>query len=363
MTVPFLDLHAAYHELRPEINEAIARTLESGIYIGGPEVEAFEAEFASYTHAEYCISVGNGLDALTLALRASGISKSDEVIAPAHTFIATWLSANSLGAKIVPIEPCPSTMNMDPTLLENAVTERTRAIIPVHLYGQPASVEAIIDIAQRYNLKVIEDAAQAHGARSSGTRIGAHSDAVTWSFYPGKNLGAFGDGGAITTNNRKLADQIRQLRNYGSKRKYEHETCGVNSRLDPIQAAILRVKLKYLDEWNQRRANIANRYQTELADLPLTLPTVRADCDPVWHLFVVRHHERSAFVDKLQHQGIQTLIHYPTPCHRQKAFNCHDWPNLPVTEEMCETLVSLPIGPHMQEEDVDAVIKAVKKTA
>lgn len=363
MAVPFLDLRASYEELRPEIDEAIARSLESGIYIGGPEVEAFEAEFAAYVQAEHCVSVGNGLDALTLALRASGVGKSDEVIVPAHTFIATWLSVNALGAEVVPIEPCSETMNIDSTLLGKAITDRTRAIIPVHLYGQPALIEDILEVARRSGLKVIEDAAQAHGSRSAGSRVGGHGDAVTWSFYPGKNLGAFGDGGAITTNDCELADQIRKLRNYGSKRKYEHETSGVNSRLDPIQAAILRVKLRHLDDWNERRVNIASRYQAELADLPLTLPTVRNGCEPVWHLFVVRHHDRSAFVDRLQLDGIQTLIHYPTPCHRQAAFNGPSWPELPVTDELCNSIVSLPIGPHMQDEHVDAVIKAVRKAA
>ncbi|NQV23424.1 MAG: DegT/DnrJ/EryC1/StrS family aminotransferase [Rhodopirellula sp.] len=363
MTVPFLDLLAGYEELRPEIDDAIARTLESGIYIGGPEVEAFETEFAAYTQAEHCVAVGNGLDALTLALRASGVGDGDEVIVPAHTFIATWLSVSSLRAIVVPVEPCPETMNIDPDRVETAITEKTKAIVPVHLYGQPASIESIREVAGRYGVCVLEDAAQAHGAVSDGVRIGSQGHAVAWSFYPGKNLGAFGDGGAITTNDRRLADNVRKLRNYGSQRKYEHELSGVNSRLDPIQAAVLRVKLRFLDEWNERRAKVADSYLKGLVDLPLTLPVVRSGCEPVWHLFAVRHSGRDGFVDRLRQEGVQTLVHYPTPCHKQTAFSGRCWPRLPVTEKMCRSLVSLPIGPHMSDEQVVAVVNAVRKVA
>lgn len=363
MNVPFLDLHAGYIELKPQIDKAIARTLDSGYYIGGPEVEQFETEFAAFVGAHHCIAVGNGLDALTLALRSTDIGPGDEVVVPSHTFIATWLAVSTLGAKIVPVEPNLETMNLDPEKLQTAITNKTRAIVPVHLYGQPASIETILEIARQHDVPVIEDAAQAHGATSHERKIGSHGRAVTWSFYPGKNLGAFGDGGAITTNDTQLAEQLRQLRNYGSLKKYEHKVQGINSRLDPIQASTLRVKLSHLNQWNARRANIAKRYLSDLTGLPLKLPEVRSACEPVWHLFVVRHRDRDGFSRRLQNLGIQTLIHYPTPCHQQEAYSADDWPALELAEQLSREVLSLPIGPHMTEPEVDAVVDAVQKSA
>ena len=258
MTVPFLDLQAGYLELKEEIDAAVARVLQSGWYILGPEVSAFEEEFASYCGADHCIGVGNGLEALHLALLAMGIGPGHEVIVASNTFIATWLAVSMAGAVPVPVEPDPATHNLDPGRMEAAITERTKAILPTHLYGQPADLDPILDIARRHGLKVLEDAAQAHGARYKGKRVGGHGDAVAWSFYPGKNLGAFGDGGAVTTNDADLASRIRTLGNYGSREKYVNEVRGFNSRLDPLQAAVLSVKLRYLDEWNARRRAVAS---------------------------------------------------------------------------------------------------------
>jgi dTDP-4-amino-4,6-dideoxygalactose transaminase len=272
MKIPFLDLQAAYLELKPEIDAAISRVLNSGWYILGPEVEAFEEEWAAYCGASHAVGVGNGLDALTLALRALEIGPGDEVIVPSNTYIATWLAVSAVGATPVPVEPNPSTYNIDPTLIPDALTPRTKALLPVHLYGQPADLDPILALARQHNLAVVEDAAQAHGARYKSKRIGAHGDVVCWSFYPGKNLGALGDAGAITTRRADIADRIRMMRNYGSREKYVNDVQGVNSRLDPIQAAVLRVKLKVLDEWNDRRKSIASLYTQHLDDCPLSLP-------------------------------------------------------------------------------------------
>ena len=258
--IPFLDLRASYLELKSDIDRAIARVVDGGWYILGPEVEAFEAEYGVYCGAKHAIGVANGLDALHLALRALGVGAGDEVIVPANTYIATWLAVSQCGATPVPVEPDERTFNIDPAFIEAAITTRTRVILPVHLYGQPADLDPILEVARKHGLCVLEDAAQTHGARYKGRRLGAHGDAVAWSFYPGKNLGAMGDGGAVTTNDPQIADRIRVLRNYGSRAKYVNEVQGFNSRLDPLQAAILRVKLTHLDEWNARRAAIARQY-------------------------------------------------------------------------------------------------------
>ena len=299
MKVPFLNLAAAYAELQSEIETSVLASLRSGWYIGGQDVEAFEQEFAVYTGTQYCVGVGNGLDALRLALHAMEIGREDEVIVPSNTYIATWLAVSQCGATPVPVEPLGSTYNLDAGLIEAAITSRTKAIIPVHLYGQPADLDAILAVAQKHGLRVLEDAAQAHGARYKNVRIGGHSDAVAWSFYPGKNLGALGDAGAVTTNNAEIADRIRVLHNYGSRVKYVNELQGYNSRLDPVQAVALRVKLKILDEWNSRRAAIAARYTAELADSGLLLPSVPGWAGPVWHLFVVQHSQRNAMQSAL----------------------------------------------------------------
>lgn len=363
--IQFLSLEAAYTELRSELEAAISRVLTSGHYILGPEVDAFEAEFAAYCGARHCIGVANGLDALHLALRAMDVGPGDEVIVPSNTYIATWLAVSQCGAIPVPVEPDPATHNIDPQRIEAAITPRTKVILPVHLYGQPADMDAILSVARRHGLRVLEDAAQAHGARYKGQRIGAHGDAVAWSFYPGKNLGALGDGGAITTNDAALADRLRVLRNYGSRVKYVNEVQGWNSRLDPLQAAVLRVKLAHLDEWNARRAAIAALYQHELAETGLVLPVVPAWAEPAWHLFVIRHPQRDDLQRRLADAGIGTLIHYPLPPHRQQAYAGlgladHAWP---IANRLADEVLSLPMGPHLSVAQAEQVVAAVKAVA
>ena len=348
MKIPFLDLRAAYLELKDEIDSAVARVLDSGWYILGEEVEAFEAEYATFCEAEHCVGVGNGLDALTLALRALGIGAGDEVIVPSNTYIATWLAVSAVGATPVPIEPIEATYNIDPGRIEAAITPRTKVILPVHLYGQPADMDPILAIADKHGLAVVEDAAQAHGARYKGRRIGAHGDIVCWSFYPGKNLGAMGDGGAITTNRADLAERVRMLRNYGSREKYVNEVRGVNSRLDPIQAAVLRVKLKHLDEWNGRRARLARQYSEALADTDLILPHVPEWAEPAWHLYVVRSKERDILQARLADAGIGTLIHYPIPPHMQQAYADAVFreEDFPLARQLAAEVLSLPMSGH-----------------
>jgi dTDP-4-amino-4,6-dideoxygalactose transaminase len=361
--IPFLDLRAAYLELQPEIDAAVARVLASGWYVLGQEVEAFEAEFAAYVEAAQCVGVGNGLDALELALRAMGVGEGDEVIVPAHTFIATWLAVSRCGAVPVPVEPLEATCNIDPARIEAAITSRTKVIVPVHLYGQPADLDPILAVARRHGLRVLEDAAQAHGARYGGRRIGAHGDAAAWSFYPGKNLGALGDGGAVTTSDPEIADRLRLLRNYGSRHKYVHEVQGFNSRLDSIQAAVLRVKLPHLDEWNARRQAIASVYREALRASNLALPEVAEGCSPVWHLFVVRHPERDALLRRLASAGMETLVHYPTPPHRQQAYCAATLgeARYPIAERLANEVLSLPIGPHLPLEQAQRVAELVVK--
>jgi dTDP-4-amino-4,6-dideoxygalactose transaminase len=356
--IPFLDLRAAYLELKPQIDEAVARVLDSSWYILGPEVEAFEAEWAAYCEASHAVGLANGLDALTLALRALDIGAGDEVIVPSNTYIATWLAVSGVGATPVPVEPDPATHNIDPARIPAAITPRTRALLPVHLYGQPADLDPILQIARTHNLSVIEDAAQAHGARYKGRRIGGHGDVVCWSFYPGKNLGALGDAGAISTNRADLADRIRILRNYGSRVKYVNEVQGVNSRLDPLQAAVLRVKLKVLDDWTERRRRIAAFYNRQLKSAGLTLPYVPDWADPAWHLYVIRSPERDALQGRLNEAGIGTLIHYPIPPHQQAAYAGAISTPLPLAERFASEVLSLPIGPHLSDAQAASVISA-----
>lgn len=356
MKIPFLDLGAAYLELKTDIDAAIQRVLDSGWYILGPEVEAFESEYASYCKSKHAIGVANGLDALHLALIAMGVGPGDEVIVPSNTYIATWLAVSHCGATPIPVESDELTHNMDPSRIEQAITARTKVILPVHLYGQPADLDPIITLAHKYGLRVLEDGAQAHGALYKGNRIGAHGDAVAWSFYPGKNLGALGDGGAVTTNNPEIADRIRVLRNYGSRVKYVNEARGFNSRLDPVQAAVLRVKLQYLDDWNGRRQAIAQRYLNILSGSELTLPYVPDWVKPAWHLFVVRHSRRDDLMKLLSDASIGALIHYPIPPHRQSIYAASlKFNALPLAEKMAKEVLSLPIGPHMTFECVDSV--------
>lgn len=359
--VPFLDLKATYQELGPALEDAFRRVMASGHYIMGPELAAFEEEFARYCGVDYCVGTGNGLDAITLILRAMAIGPGDEVIVPSNTFIATWLAVSQVGAVPVPVPP-DQFHNLDPSQVESAITPRTRAIIAVHLYGQTARMADLRSIANHHHLRLIEDAAQAHGATCEGRRAGSLGDAAAFSFYPGKNLGAYGDGGAVTTSDPTLAQQVRRLGNYGSDRKYEHLERGVNSRLDELQAALLRVRLGCLDEWTARRRNIAARYLADLKDLPLELPALAPGCHPVWHLFVVASDSRDALATHLQAQQIQTLIHYPVPAALQPGYS--EFREHPLAKGNAAALhrriLSLPIGPHLPSEAVDRVIAAVR---
>jgi len=361
--VPFLDLRAAYIELKQEIDQAVGRVLGSGHYILGREVEAFENEFVQYLGVDHCVGVGNGLDALHLSLRALGVGAGDEVLVPSNTYIATWLAVTYAGATPVPVEPDERTYNIDPEKLEAAITKRTKAIIAVHLYGQPADMDPIRGIAKAHKLSVVEDAAQAHGARYKGSRVGSLGDVAGWSFYPGKNLGALGDGGAVTTNNCELADRLRTLRNYGSRVKYYNDAKGFNSRLDEIQAAALRIKLKYLEEWNGRRREVAAQYTKELKNIGLILPFVPSWAEPVFHLFVVRSRQRDLLRQHLEKRGIDTLIHYPVPPHLQEAYRDLNMKqgNLPISEAIHNEVLSLPIGPHIRPSQVEKVTSAIRE--
>ncbi|MCU0635993.1 MAG: DegT/DnrJ/EryC1/StrS family aminotransferase [Gemmatimonadaceae bacterium] len=343
--------------------------MDSGWYLLGRELEAFERAYAVATQSSHALGVANGLDALVLSLRAIGVGPGDEVIVPSNTYIATWLAVTAVGARPVPVEPDEATYNLDPNLVPGAIGPRTKAIMPVHLYGQPADMPALLDIARRHGVKVVEDAAQAHGATCAGRRIGAHGDLVAWSFYPGKNLGAFGDGGGVTTDDAGLADRIRVLRNYGSRVKYVNELQGVNSRLDEIQAAVLHVKLSCLDTWNDRRRAQAAIYGALLADTPLRLPVVPEWADPAWHLYVVRvpggASARERLASHLSSRGIGTLIHYPIPPHAQEAYASLGISNaeLPLATRLAGEVLSLPIGPHLSDVQQAHVIDAVREFA
>lgn len=364
MNIPFLEMKAPYLELQSELDEAYRRVMESGQYILGDEVQAFEAEYAAYCGVKHCVGVGNGLEALHLILRALGIGPGHEVIVPANTYIATWLAVSYAGATPVPVEPDARTYNLDPALVEAAVTPKSRAILPVHLYGQPADMQPLVEIARQHGLKVIEDAAQAHGAVYEGRKAGALGDAAGWSFYPGKNLGALGDAGAVTTDDDDLADRVRILRNYGSRTKYYNEIKGFNSRLAPLQAALLRVKLRHLDAWNLRRKKVAAEYLQGLGKAPrLELPFVPEGIDPSWHLFVVRHPERDALQEHLGRLSVGTLIHYPVPPHLSMAYQEMGLGEgtFPVTERIAKTALSLPMGPHLAPEQMHAVMDAVRQ--
>lgn len=363
MAVKFLDLKATFDALQPEIETALLEVARSGWYIKGQAVEQFEAAFAHYTQSKYCVGVGSGLDALVLSLRALDIGAGDEVIVPANTFIATWLAVSNVGATIVPVDAGVDDYNLDIAQIAAAITPKTKAIMPVHLYGCPVNIEAITQLAKQHNLFVIEDAAQAHGATVDGQRIGSHGDLVCWSFYPGKNLGALGDGGAVTTNNLALAEKVTQLGNYGSRQKYYNEVLGVNSRLDPMQAAVLSVKLKHLDQWNHHREMIAQRYLEGFEGLPIQLPKITKHSAPVWHLFVIAVAERDQLQAYLAERAIQTLIHYPVAPHRQKAYQHLNLSagTFPESERYADQVLSLPIGPQLVMADVEEVIAAVKE--
>jgi len=360
MTVSFLDVGWTYRQLKPQVDAAVARVLSSGWYILGPEVEAFEQEYARWLGVDHCIGVANGLDAIVLGLMAVGIREGDEVLVPANTFIATWLAVSQLGAHPIPVDVDSTTMNLSLASAQRARTKKTRAVIPVHLYGRACALEPLLSWARSEGLQVVDDAAQAHGATSGGRRIGGHCAATSWSFYPTKNLGAFGDAGAITTNDAELARKLRMLRNYGSEKKYHHQLRGVNSRLDPIQAAILRCKLPLLESWNDRRKAQAQRYLEGLAGAGLELP--ENDPGSCWYAFVLRSARRDSLQQFLTARGVETLIHYPVVPHAQPAYAELGLApgTAPVAERLQKEVLSLPIGPHLEDAQIDEVIAALR---
>lgn len=363
MNVPFLDLKSINARQAEALTAAARRVIDSGMYIMGGELDAFEREFASYCGATHCVGVSNGLDALHMALRALGVRGGDEVIVPACTFIATWLAVSQCDATPVPVEPAAGQFNIDPAQIEDAITPRTRAIMVVHLYGMPANMPAIRAVADRHGLPVIEDAAQAHGARIDGKTVGTLGTVAGFSFYPGKNLGALGDGGAVTTQDAQLAERIRVLRNYGSRVKYEHLVQGYNARLDEMQAAFLREKLRLLDADNAERRRIAARYRAGLAGTAYGLPAEPAGSEAVWHLFVVRHPERNRVLHALEKEQVHAAIHYPVACHLQPAYRDLGIAagSLPLTETIHREVLSLPLWPGMSDAQVEHVIASCRR--
>lgn len=353
LNIPFLNLKAVYSEIKEELDIAYKRVMESGWYILGEEVSAFESEFAKYCDVKHCVGTANGLEALFLVLKAWDIGPKDEVVVPSNTYIATWLAISQTGAIPVPVEPNEQTHNINPEKIQEALTERTKAILPVHLYGQPAHMDEISKIAKKNGLKILEDVAQAHGATYKGKKAGSLGDAAGFSFYPSKNLGAFGDGGAVTTNDYELAEKIRIMRNYGSSKKYINEIVGYNSRLDELEASFLRVKLRHLDEWNKRREKIASWYMEKLPNTfsKFILPKVPEWAKPCWHLFVIRSQNRNDTMDILAKHGISTLIHYPIPPHKQNAYKYLGYKTgaFPIAEKLANEVISLPMGIDLDE--------------
>lgn len=361
MKVPFVSFLPMERELDTQLREAFSRVFERSWYIEGKEDEAFEAAFAKYCETDYCVGCGNGLDALLLSLKALGIGEGDEVIIPSNTYIATALAVTYVGANPVFSEPDIRTFNIDPCKIAEKITENTKAIIPVHLYGQPCDMDSIMELAKKYQLYVIEDCAQAHGALYKGKKIGTFGDAAGFSFYPGKNLGALGDAGAVVTNCKELADKIRALGNYGSDYKYHHIYQGVNSRLDEIQAAFLAAKLPYLDKMNENRRYIAKRYLEGIRHPEIILPYVMPETEPVWHIFGIRLKHRDELADYLSEKGISTNKHYPIPMHLQECYKELNIPegSLPISEEISATELSLPLYYGMTEEEIQYVIDCI----
>ena len=359
MLIPLIDLKAGYEALQEEIDTAVSQVFHSGWYILGQEVTQFEAEFAAYCQAGYAVGVASGTDAILLALRAFDIGPGDEVITVSHTAVATVVAIELSGATPVLVDVDPVTYTMDAKSVATAVTPRTKAIIPVHLYGHPADMDAICALAQQHNLFVIEDCAQAHGALYQGQPVGSWGDASTFSFYPTKNLGAMGDGGAVVTHKAGVAERLQYLRQYGWRSRYISDLSGYNSRLDEVQAAILRVKLRYLDEWNAKRRILAHRYQELLADTPLLLPPETADVTPIYHLYVVQSKERDQLISYLQKKGIGVGIHYPVPVHLQPAYSHLGEADLSITEHLAQQVLSLPMYPQLARADVERVAAAI----
>ena len=361
MNIPFASFLPMEKKLNTEIREAFERVFTRSWYIEGMEDEAFEKAFAAYCGTKYCIGVGNGLDALMLTLKALGVGKDDEVIIPSNTFIATALAVTYAGAKLVLVEPDIRTFNIDPAKIENAITEKTKVIMPVHLYGQTCDMDPIMEIAKKYHLKVVEDSAQAHGASYKGKKAGSFGDASGFSFYPGKNLGALGDAGAVVTSDPEIEKKVRALGNYGSDYKYHHIYQGSNSRLDEIQAAFLSAKLPLLDEMNEERRRVADRYLKEIQNDKITLPFVAEDCVPVWHIFAVRCQERDKLEKYLNQKEIGTNKHYPIPIHLQECYKdlCYQQGDYPIAEEISNTQLSLPMYYGMTDDEISYVIDAL----
>ncbi|NVK75227.1 MAG: DegT/DnrJ/EryC1/StrS family aminotransferase [Oceanospirillaceae bacterium] len=365
MKLPFLNLDPMHSAIKADMQTAFNRVYDSNWLVMGSELDSFEKEYAEFNHTKYAIGVSNGLDALVLSLRALGIGNGDEVIVPSNTYIATALAVSQVGATPIFVEPRMETYNLNPELIERSISKRTKAIMPVHLYGQACEMEAIMAIAEAHDLKVIEDNAQAHGASWNGKLTGSFGHCNGTSFYPGKNLGALGDGGAVTTGSEELTEKILMLRNYGSKVKYYNDVIGYNNRLDELQAAFLRVKLRSLEKWTQERREIAGWYNEALAEVnDLTLPYVEGGATHSYHLYVVRTSQREALQEKLSASGIGTLIHYPVPPHMQKAYASlgHSKGDFPIAEEMAETVLSLPLWPGMTKEQVSFVARIIKES-
>lgn len=357
--IPFVDLKSEYAEIKTEVNKALQSVLERGIFILGEELELFESEFSKYVGVNYGIGVNSGSDALLISLNALGIGKGDEVITVAHTFISTVDAITRNGAKPVFVDINPETYTIDASQVKNKISSKTKAILPVHLYGHPADIKPIMETAEEYNLPVIEDACQAHGAEYNRAKVGGIGSMGCFSFYPTKNLGAYGDAGMIVTNDKELASKLRKIRNYGQSQKYHHDVVGVNSRLDEMQAAILRTKLYYLDNWNERRRKLANLYKDLLKDTQLIAPVEKEYAKHVYHLYVVRHEERDKLQQYLLKKGIQTLIHYPIPVHMQMAYKPQE--RLPVTEKICNQILSLPINPWLKESEVITISECTNR--
>jgi dTDP-4-amino-4,6-dideoxygalactose transaminase len=359
--IPLVDLKTQYLSLKPEIDAVIQGVLDSASFILGPHVEAFETAFAAYCSVKHCVGMGNGTDATVLALESLGVGRGDEVITVAHTFIATAEGISELGALPVFVDIRPDTLLMDVSKIEAAITPRTKAILPVHLYGQTVDMDPLLEIAKRHGLRVVEDACQAHGAEYKGRRAGSMGDAATFSFYPGKNLGAYGDAGAVVTNHSEVADWIRRKRNHGRATKYTHDFIGRNSRMDALQGAVLNVKLPHLDEWNAKRRELAARYDFLLAPMGIKAIGIQEGCVPVHHLYVIRTSDRDKVQSRLAERGIEAGIHYPVPLHRQKAYFHLAIPEgcLPVTETAAAEILSLPLWPEMAFSDQDRVVEAL----
>jgi dTDP-4-amino-4,6-dideoxygalactose transaminase len=361
MSIPLIDLKAQYQTIKTEMDATIERVVSNAGFIGGAEVKEFEKEFATYCEAKGCVGVGNGTDALYLALRGLSIGAGDEVITVAHTFIATSEAISQVGAKPVFVDVESDTLLISPDAVEAAITPQTKAIIAVHIYGQPCDMDRLMAIAEKHNLKVVEDAAQAHGARWRGRRVGSLGHIACFSFYPGKNLGAYGDGGAVVSNDEALLQRVRMLANHGRLEKYTHQIEGINSRLDSLQAAVLRVKLPYLDKWNGARDRFAKAYMGSLQDSGVRLPVIRSEAESGWHLFVIRVSDRDALQKFLKEHGIDTGVHYPIPLHRQQAYEYLQMPvgSLPVTEQAAQEILSLPLYAELTDAMIEQVGKAV----